>query len=59
VLILLLIGYLVYASIMVLTADNPAFKAVMYFTAVIGAWFLGAIYAAISEECSGHGSRQD
>jgi len=46
-LIVVLIIWLGYASSIVLTSDNAVYKTLAYITAVLDAWFLGALYGAI------------
>ena len=42
-----LIGWLIYASNIVLTSDEAVYKTLAYITAVLDAWFLGALYGAV------------
>jgi hypothetical protein len=46
-LIAVLIIWLIYASTFVLTSDDAVYKTLAYITAVLDAWFLGALYGAI------------
>jgi hypothetical protein len=51
VLVVLLLGYLVYASAVVFEADDKFIKALAYATALLDAWLLGALYAAVASDC--------
>ena len=46
-LIVVLVGWLIYASNVVLTSDDAVYRTLAYITAVLDAWFLGALYSAI------------
>ena len=46
-LIVVLIIWLGYASSIVLTSNDAVYKTLAYITAVLDAWFLGALYGAI------------
>ena len=46
-LIVALIGWLIYSSTVMLTSDDAVYKTLAYVTAVLDAWFLGALYGAI------------
>jgi len=60
-LVVVLIGWLIYASSIVLTSYDDVYKALAYITAILDAWFLGALYGAIklfiNEPDCGHGSQ--
>ena len=60
-LIVVLIIWLGYASSIVLTSDDAVYKTLAYITAVLDAWFLGALYGAIklfiNEPDCEHGSQ--
>jgi len=50
VLLMLLLLYLVYASNVVFTSSNMAFKVFAYVTALLDSWFIGAISAALNSD---------
>ena len=46
-LVVVLTVWLVYASSVVLTSGDAVYKTLAYITAVLDAWFLGALYGAV------------
>jgi hypothetical protein len=46
-LVVVLIIWLGYASNIVLASDDAVYKTLAYITAILDAWFLGALYGAI------------
>jgi membrane protein YdbS with pleckstrin-like domain len=59
VLVLLLIAYIIHASLFIFTTDNNILKFVAYITVLFAAWLIGVIYGSTPMPADSRGKNEE